>query len=62
MDTLLKRKGLWSSTNNSTFDLTDSYANFSINVKKDEVAGVIMTYILREIFFHTSGIDYPRVV
>jgi hypothetical protein len=30
---------------------------FVIDGKKDEVVGVIMTYISREIHFHTSGID-----
>ena len=40
----------------------DVDAMFSFDVKKYKVVGVIMTYILREIQFHTSGIDYPHSI
>ena len=40
----------------------DVYSKFAIEVKKDEVVGIITTYILREIPFHTSGIDFLHVV
>ena len=62
METLLKRKGLWHFMKTSIVDLMDVDAKFSIDVKKDEVVGVIMTYISREIHFHTSVINYPHAV
>ena len=34
----------------------------TIEVKKDEVVGVFTTYIVREIHFHTSGIDCPHAI
>ena len=37
-------------------------AKFIINVKKNEVVGVITIYILREIRFHMNRIDRPLVV
>ena len=62
METLLKRKGLWFFTKNYIVHLIDVDAKISISVKKDEVLGVIMNYISREICFHTSGIDCPHAV
>ena len=62
MDTLLKRKGLWKFMIITVVDLADVDAKFSIDVKKDEDVGVITTYILREICFHTSGMDYSHDV
>jgi len=41
-------------------DLTDAAAKFVIEEKKEEVVGVIMTYILREIHFHISRINCPH--
>ena len=38
----------------------DAYEKFTINGKKDEVVGVIATYISHEIRFRTSGIDFPH--
>ena len=46
-------------------DITDSKyidSKFSINIKKYEAMGVIMTYNLRGIFFHTREIDCPHVI
>ena len=43
-------------------DPRDSNAKFFINVKMDEVVKVIKTYISRNIYFHTSGIDYPYAI
>ena len=43
----------------SILDPTDSQETFVIDGKKDEVVGVITTYISREIRFHSSRIDYP---
>jgi hypothetical protein len=36
--------------------------NFIVDGKKDEAVGVITTYILQEIHFHISGIDFPHQV
>ena len=58
----MKSKGLWHFTKNSIAYLMDVDAKFSIDVKKDEVVGIITTYILREICFHTSGIDNPHII
>jgi hypothetical protein len=49
METLLKRKGLWQYTKVAISEPTDDHANFVVDGKKDEVVGVIMTYISREI-------------
>ena len=59
METLLKSKTLWQYMKKGIPYPTDVAAKFFIDRKKDEAIGVIMTYILREIFFHTCGIDYP---
>ena len=48
--------------NTTIGDSMKAYANFSIDVKRDEAMGVITTYILREICFHTSGIICPHVI
>jgi len=42
--------------------LKDDQVKFVIDIKKYEFVGVIMTYIYREIFFHTSGVDCPHEV
>ena len=44
-ETLFKSKGLWKFTKTSISDPMDINAMFSINPKKDEVVGVITTYI-----------------
>ena len=62
METLLKIKGLWKYNNVSISYLTNDQAKFVIDKNKDEAIGVIMTYISRDINFHTSRIDYPHVV
>ena len=49
METLLKREGLWKFTKTYNSDPTDDDANFSIDINKDEVVGVITTYISRKI-------------
>jgi hypothetical protein len=43
-------------------DPTDDHEKFIVDGKKDEVVGVIMTYISWEIWFHLSGIDFPHQV
>jgi hypothetical protein len=43
-------------------DPTNNQENFFVDGKKDEVVGVITTYILREIQFHLSGINFPHQV
>jgi hypothetical protein len=45
METLLKSKGLWKYTKVVIPDPTDASAKFVIDGKKDEVVGVITTYI-----------------
>jgi hypothetical protein len=62
METLLKSKGLWKYTKVMIPDPTYDQKKFVVDGKKDEVVGVIMTYILREIRFHLSGIDCPHQV
>lgn len=62
METLLKTKGLSQNTKIVIPKPIDSHAKFFIDGKKDEEVEVIMTYILREICFHTSAIDYPHEV
>jgi hypothetical protein len=63
METLLKSKGLV-----AVYQGCDSRSNrcfrkkFVVDGKKDEVVGVIMTYISWEIHFHLSGIDCPHQV
>jgi hypothetical protein len=39
-------------------DPIDDHVKFVFDMKKDDVVGVITTYILREIHFHLSGIDF----
>ena len=41
---------------------SNSQEKFVIERKKDEVVGVITTYMSRAIQFHTSGIDFPHEV
>ena len=62
METLLKIKGVWKYTKATIPDLLNDWAKFLIDEKKNEVVGIIMTYISRDINFHTSRIDYPHVV
>ena len=62
METLLKGKDLWQYMKVSIPDSSNDQAKFVIDRKKDEVAGVITTYISREMQFHTSGIDCPHEV
>ena len=62
METLLKSKGIWNFINISIADSNDAEDNFSINRKNVEVMGIIMTYILRDIFFHTREINCPHVI
>jgi hypothetical protein len=49
METLWKIKVLWQYTKVVIPDPTDASKNVAMDGKKDEVVGVIMTYILREI-------------
>jgi hypothetical protein len=51
METLLKRKGLWKYMKVVIPDPTDDQEKFIVDGKKDEVVGVIMTYISWEIDF-----------
>jgi hypothetical protein len=37
-------------------------SKFMVSGTKDEVVGVVTTYITREICFHISGIDYLNVI
>ena len=62
METSLKSKGLWQYKKAAILDQSNALAKFVINRKKDEVVGVITTYISQEIQFHTSGIDCPHDV
>jgi hypothetical protein len=43
-------------------DPTNDQEKFIVDGKKDEVVGVIMTYISWEIQFHLSGIEFPHQV
>ena len=61
MENVLKRKGLWQYTKLDIIDTTNEQAKLIIE-KKDKFVRVIMTYILSEIHFQTSGINYPHVV
>jgi hypothetical protein len=45
METLLKSKGIWKYKNTMIPYLTDDHMKFIVDGKKDEVVGVIMTYI-----------------
>ena len=60
MEALLKNKTLWQFTKTMISYLKDDQQKFVINGKKDEVVGLISTYISREICFHTSNIDCPH--
>ena len=62
MDILLKSKWLWQYTKVSIANPTYVNAKFILKENKDEDVGVIMNYILREIHFHTSGIDCAHIV
>ena len=62
MEMLLKSKGLWKYMNTVIPDPFEATVKFLVDEKKDEDVGVIMTYISHEIWFHTSGIDFPHVV
>lgn len=62
MEMLLKSKGLWQYMKVVIPNLFDAGAKFVVDRKKDEVVGVIMTYISYKIWYHTSGIDFPYVV
>jgi hypothetical protein len=62
METLLKSKGLWKYMKIVILDTTYDQAKIVFDGKKDDVVGVITTYISREIQFHISGIDCPHQV
>ena len=62
METLLKSKGLWKFVKTTIAGRMDVDAMFSIDIKKDKVVGVITTYNLGRIRFHTSGIDCPHAI
>jgi hypothetical protein len=62
METMLKSNGLWRYTKIVIRNPTDDQAKIVVDGKKDEVVGVIRTYISREIWFHLSGIDFPHRV
>jgi len=62
METLLKSKGPWKYTKTAILVPTDDYMKLTVNGKKDEVVGVIMTYISWEIRFNTTRIDCPHQV
>jgi hypothetical protein len=60
MKALLKRKGLWKYMKVIILDPIDNQTKFIVDGKKDEVVGVITTYILWEIHFHLNGIECPH--
>jgi hypothetical protein len=62
METLFKSKGLWQYSKTVIPVLTNNQMKFDVDIKKDEVVGVIMTYISWEIQFHTGGINFPHQV
>jgi hypothetical protein len=62
METLLKSKGLWQYTKILILNPIDDQVKFVVHGKKDEVVGIIMTYISWEIKFHLSGIDFHNQV
>ena len=62
MEMLVKSKGLWKYTKTTILDQTSNQDKFSIDRKKDEVCGVIMTYNSRDILFNTKEIDYPHAI
>jgi hypothetical protein len=51
METLLKSKGLWKYMKTVILDPIDDQEKFIVDGNKDEVVGVIMTYISWEIHF-----------
>jgi hypothetical protein len=57
METLLKSKIPWKYTITMIPYPTHNQENYIVDGKKDEVVGVIMTYILWEIHFHNIGIE-----
>lgn len=62
IEMLLENKGLWKYTKVLIPNPFDAQEKFVIARKKDEVVGVITTYISCEIWFQTSGIDCPHEV
>jgi len=58
----LRIKEILKFTKTSILDPKDEHDKFIINEKNGESVRVIITYISREIFFHTSGINYPNQV
>ena len=59
MEMFLKSKDIWKYRKDVILDPSDALAKFVFDRKKDEVVGVIATYISCKIWFHTSGIDFP---
>jgi len=62
MKTLLNIKALYHFTKTMVPNSKDDQQKILIDGKKDEVVVVIMAYISREIYFHTSSINYLNVV
>ena len=62
METLLKSKALSQITKTTIPDPKHDQQKFVLDGKKDKTMEVITTCILREIHFHTSGIDCPHKV
>lgn len=62
METILKSKLSWQYMKTMIPNPTDDYEKFVVDGKKDEVVGVITTYISQEIQFHIIGIDFPHQV
>lgn len=62
METLLKSKGIQQYTKIVIPDPANAATKFAVDRKKDEVVGGITTYISREIWFHTNGIDCPHAI
>ena len=58
----LKCKCLWKHTMDVIPDPYNASTIFFIGKNKDEDVGVIVTHILQEIQFHTSGIECPHEI
>jgi len=60
METLLKRKTLWQFTKTIVIGTKYEHEKLMAKGKKDEAIGVMTTYISRQNFFHTSGINFSN--
>ena len=62
MEILVKNTTLQQFIKIMILDSMDDKHKFILDEKKDEIVGVIITYISRKIHFHRSNIDYPHQI